>query len=171
MNHLGVHSRLWLLFFCTLLAAPLAVGTLHFPPPGAFGEICHVTTLLRPEFLFIIFIAYLMWHYSTPTTFFLANLTLLYSLQGCLIAYYFLAETWFAVLFTVIVEIVPPEIRWLERLKANICFSFAFVLIIYKNICLDQRLLLSSFSWWTWLGATFQWLSHLWEHTSMITGD
>lgn len=34
-------------------------------------------------------------------------------LTGCLIAYYFLAETWFAVLFTVIVEIVPPEIRWL----------------------------------------------------------
>ena len=32
-------------------------------------------------------------------------------LSGCLIAYYFLAETWFAVLFTVIVEIVPPEIR------------------------------------------------------------
>ena len=60
VNHLGVHSRLWLLFFCTLLAAPLAVGTLHFPPPGAFGEICHVTTLLRPEFLFIIFIAYFM---------------------------------------------------------------------------------------------------------------
>ena len=36
-------------------------------------------------------------------------------LSGCLIAYYFLAETWFAVLFTVIVEIVPPEIRWKER--------------------------------------------------------
>lgn len=66
VSHLGIHSRLWLLFVCTLLAAPLAVGTLHFPPPGAFG---------------------------------------------CLIAYYFLAETWFAVLFTVIVEIVPPEIR------------------------------------------------------------
>ena len=30
---------------------------------------------------------------------------------GCLIAYYFLAETWFAVLFTVIVEIVPPEVN------------------------------------------------------------
>jgi len=29
----------------------------------------------------------------------------------CLIGYYFLAETWFAVLFTVIVEIVPPEVR------------------------------------------------------------
>lgn len=29
----------------------------------------------------------------------------------CLIAYYFLAETWFAVLFTVIVEIVDPEVR------------------------------------------------------------
>jgi len=66
VKYLGVPSRLWLLFICTLLAAPLAVGTLHFPPPGAFG---------------------------------------------CLIGYYFLAETWFAVLFTVIVEIVPPEIR------------------------------------------------------------
>merc|ERR1712189_121649 len=53
-----------LLFVTTLAAAPLAVGTLYFKPPGAFG---------------------------------------------CLIGYYFLAETWFAVLFTVIVEIVPPE--------------------------------------------------------------
>lgn len=63
---LGLASRLWLLAACTLLAAPLAVGTLYFPPPGAFG---------------------------------------------CLIAYYFFAETWFAVLFTVIVEIVDPEVR------------------------------------------------------------
>jgi len=63
---LGLPSRLWLLSACTLIAAPLAVGTLHFPPPGAFG---------------------------------------------CLIAYYFFAETWFAVLFTVIVEIVEPEVR------------------------------------------------------------
>jgi len=66
VKHLGLPSRLWLLFICTLLASPLAVATLHFPPPAAFG---------------------------------------------CLIAYYFLAETWFAVLFTVIVEIVPPEVR------------------------------------------------------------
>ena len=37
-----------------------------------------------------------------------------FSLPGCLILYYFLAETWFAVLFTVIVEIVEPEVgsRW-----------------------------------------------------------
>eukprot|EP00092_Neocalanus_flemingeri_P010484 GFUD01011295.1.p1 GENE.GFUD01011295.1~~GFUD01011295.1.p1 ORF type:complete len:473 (+),score=126.28 GFUD01011295.1:388-1806(+) len=63
---LGLPSRLWLLSACTLLAAPLAVGTLYFPPPGAFG---------------------------------------------CLIVYYFFAETWFAVLFTVIVEIVDPEVR------------------------------------------------------------
>ena len=62
---LGLPSRLWLLSACTLLAAPLAVATLYFPPPGAFG---------------------------------------------CLIVYYFFAETWFAVLFTVIVEIVDPEV-------------------------------------------------------------
>jgi len=66
VKHLGLPSRLWLLFVTTLAAAPLAVGTLYFKPPGAFG---------------------------------------------CLIGYYFLAETWFAVLFTVIVEIVPPEVR------------------------------------------------------------
>jgi len=66
VKYLGLPSRLWLLFICTLLASPFAVGTLYFPPPGAFG---------------------------------------------CLIAYYFLAETWFAVLFTVIVEIVEPEVR------------------------------------------------------------
>jgi hypothetical protein len=29
----------------------------------------------------------------------------------CLIAYYFFAETWFAILFTVIVEIVDVEVR------------------------------------------------------------
>jgi len=63
---LGLPSRLWFLAACTLLAAPLAVGTLYFEPPGA---------------------------------------------MYCLIAYYFLAETWFAVLFTVIVEIVEPEVR------------------------------------------------------------
>jgi len=66
VKFLGLPSRLWLLSACTLLAAPLAVGTLYFPPPAAFG---------------------------------------------CLILYYFFAETWFAVLFTVIVEIVDPEVR------------------------------------------------------------
>merc|ERR1712200_337477 len=64
--YLGLASRLWLLSACTILAAPLAVGTLYYPPPGA---------------------------------------------MYCLIGYYFLAETWFAVLFTVIVEIVEPEVR------------------------------------------------------------
>jgi MFS family permease len=66
VKYLGLPSRLWVLALCTLLAAPLAVGTLYFPPPQA---------------------------------------------MYCLIAYYFLAETWFAVLFTVIVEIVEPEVR------------------------------------------------------------
>jgi len=66
VKYLGLPSRLWLLAICTILASPFAVGTLYFPPPGAFG---------------------------------------------CLILYYFLAETWFAVLFTVIVEIVEPEVR------------------------------------------------------------
>ena len=65
-------SRLWLLSACTIIAAPLAVGTLYFPPPGAFG---------------------------------------------CLILYYFFAETWFAVLFTVIVEIVDPEVSQYINLK------------------------------------------------------
>ena len=65
VKSLGLPSRLWLLSACTIIAAPLAVGTLYFPPPGAFG---------------------------------------------CLILYYFFAETWFAVLFTVIVEIVDPEV-------------------------------------------------------------
>jgi len=66
VKYFGLASRLWLLSACTILAAPLAVGTLYFPPPGG---------------------------------------------MGCLIVYYFLAETWFAVLFTVIVEIVDPEVR------------------------------------------------------------
>jgi len=66
VGKLGLHSRLWLLSLCTILAAPLAAGVLYFPPPGA---------------------------------------------MGFLIAYYFFAETWFAVLFTVIVEIVDVEVR------------------------------------------------------------
>eukprot|EP00092_Neocalanus_flemingeri_P055973 GFUD01066284.1.p1 GENE.GFUD01066284.1~~GFUD01066284.1.p1 ORF type:complete len:509 (-),score=75.50 GFUD01066284.1:55-1581(-) len=66
VGKLGLHSRLWLLAACTLIAAPFAAGTLYYDPPGA---------------------------------------------MGFLIAYYFFAETWFAVLFTVIVEIVDPEVR------------------------------------------------------------
>ena len=76
MKFLGLPSRLWLLSACTLVSSPLALGTLHFPPPGAFG---------------------------------------------CLILYYFFAETWFAVLFTVIVEIVDPEVRTLHT--GNTCDS------------------------------------------------
>ena len=87
MKHLGLPSRLWLLFICTLLASPLAVATLHFPPPAAFGQIL----------------------YNLFYTFHVLILTI--PILGCLIAYYFLAETWFAVLFTVIVEIVPPEVN------------------------------------------------------------
>ena len=97
VSHLGIHSRLWLLFVCTLLAAPLAVGTLHFPPPGAFGEFNILCSKLENPDGSILYCL-------RPF-----NEALL--LSGCLIAYYFLAETWFAVLFTVIVEIVPPEIR------------------------------------------------------------
>jgi MFS family permease len=66
VRHFGLASRLWFLSACTLLAAPLAVGTLYFKPPEA---------------------------------------------MYCLIAYYFFAETWFAILFTVIVEIVDVEVR------------------------------------------------------------
>ena len=42
--------------------------------------------------------------------FLLLPLLLIIIIPGCLILYYFLAETWFAVLFTVIVEIVEPEV-------------------------------------------------------------
>jgi len=66
VKYFGLASRLWFLSACTLLAAPLAVGTLYFKPPEA---------------------------------------------MYCLIAYYFFAETWFAILFTVIVEIVDVEVR------------------------------------------------------------
>jgi len=66
VKYFGLHSRLWLLSVCTIIASPFAVATLYFPPPWAFV---------------------------------------------CLILYYFFAETWFSVLFTVIVEIVDPEVR------------------------------------------------------------
>jgi len=66
VKFLGLHSRLWLLTVCTIIAVPFSVGTLYLRPPWAFV---------------------------------------------CLIFYYFFAETWFAVLFTVIVEIVEPEVR------------------------------------------------------------
>ena len=39
VKYLGLPSRLWLLAICTILASPFAVGTLYFPPPGAFGKI------------------------------------------------------------------------------------------------------------------------------------
>ena len=67
VNRLGIHSRLWILSFATILASPLALATLLVSDPRAA--------------------------------------------MACLIAYYFFAETWFAVLFTVIVEVVEPEVR------------------------------------------------------------
>ena len=81
VKSLGLPSRLRLLSTSTIIAAPLAVGTLYFPPPGAFG---------------------------------------------CLILYYFFAETWFAVLFTVIVEIVDPEVSPYINLK-NVLHHFCQV--------------------------------------------
>jgi len=66
VTRLGLHSRLWLLGACTVVATPFAVLTLHLDPPHAFGT---------------------------------------------LMLYYFFAETWFSLLFTVLVEIVPSSIR------------------------------------------------------------
>jgi len=66
VTRLGLHSRLWLLSICTLMATPFAILTLYLQPPHAFAT---------------------------------------------LFAYYFFAETWFSLLFTVVVEIVPPAIR------------------------------------------------------------
>jgi len=66
VTRLGVHSRLWLLGVCTVLATPFSVLTLHLDPPYAFAT---------------------------------------------LIFYYFFAETWFSLVFTVLVEIVPASIR------------------------------------------------------------
>ena len=54
---------------------------------------------------------------------------------GFLMVYYFLAETWFAILFTVLVEIVPNEVRSVciglrtvvelpVKTKLNMLFSF-----------------------------------------------
>jgi len=66
VRYFGLASRLWFLAACTLVSAPLAVGTLYYKPPEA---------------------------------------------MYCLIAYYFFAETWFAILFTVMVEIVDADVR------------------------------------------------------------
>jgi len=66
VTRLGLHSRLWLLSICTLMATPFAILTLYLEPPHAFAT---------------------------------------------LFAYYFFAETWFSLLFTVVVEIVPAAIR------------------------------------------------------------
>lgn len=66
VTRLGLHSRLWLLAACTLIAAPLATATLYLDPPASMAT---------------------------------------------LVIYYLFSETWFAVLFTVIVEIVEPEVR------------------------------------------------------------
>ena len=66
VTRLGLHSRLWLLSGCTMIAAPLATATLYLQPPTSMAT---------------------------------------------LVIYYLFSETWFAVLFTVIVEIVEPEVR------------------------------------------------------------
>ena len=66
VTRLGLHSRLWLLAACTIIAAPLATATLYLHPPASMAT---------------------------------------------LVVYYLFSETWFAVLFTVIVEIVEPEVR------------------------------------------------------------
>ena len=66
VTRLGLHSRLWLLSACTIIAAPLATATLYLQPPASMAT---------------------------------------------LVIYYLFSETWFAVLFTVIVEIVEPEVR------------------------------------------------------------
>ena len=66
VTRLGLHSRLWLLSVCTIIAAPLAAATLYLQPPKSMAT---------------------------------------------LVIYYLFSETWFAVLFTVIVEIVEPDVR------------------------------------------------------------
>jgi len=66
VTKLGLHSRLWLLSICTLMATPFAILTLYLEPPHAFAT---------------------------------------------LFGYYFFAETWFSLLFTVVVEVVPASIR------------------------------------------------------------
>ena len=82
-------------------------------------------------------------------------------LPGCLILYYFLAETWFAVLFTVIVEIVEPEVgsRW-SVVREQIWY-----------LRWGQPALLSFSSWWTWWVAIFRWSSLHSENTSRTTGS
>ena len=39
VTRLGVHSRLWLLGVCTVLATPFSVLTLHLDPPYAFATL------------------------------------------------------------------------------------------------------------------------------------
>ena len=51
---------------------------------------------------------------------------------GFLMVYYFLAETWFAILFTVLVEIVPNEVR-------SVCIGG-------KSFGVSERLHLNTFS-------------------------
>lgn len=66
VKKLGLHSRLWVLSACTLIATPFASMVLYLDPPYALI---------------------------------------------CLIFYYLWAETWFAILFTVIVEVCDPQVR------------------------------------------------------------
>ena len=39
VTRLGVHSRLWLLGVCTVLATPFSLLTLHLDPPYAFATL------------------------------------------------------------------------------------------------------------------------------------
>jgi len=80
VGKLGLHSRLWVLSVCTIVAVPFACLCLYLEPPTALVM---------------------------------------------LLLYYFCAETWFAILFTVIVEIVNPDVK---------AISIAMFLFIMNNI-------------------------------------
>ena len=103
-----------LAFSFQIVAAPLAAGVLSVDPPGQFSksektEVCYSWyNFYIPSVLFFCFSKI-----DFPESF------------GFLMAYYLMAETWFAILFTVLVEIVPAEVR-------SVCI--AIFLFLMNNI-------------------------------------
>ena len=101
VTRLGLHSRLWVLSAFTMLSVPFAFLTLY-NPVSPFPRSRNLT-----KFIFRKHSECNLKKKFQPITSWIM-----------LLIYYFCAETWFAILFTVIIEVVKPEVKGIRyRIK------------------------------------------------------
>ena len=94
VTRLGLHSRLWVLSAFTMLSVPFAFLTLY-TPVSPFPRSRNLTKLIFRKHS----------ECNLKKTFQPITSWIM------LLIYYFCAETWFAILFTVIIEVVKPEVK------------------------------------------------------------